>query len=161
MYVKEAAASSIVPDGLHMWKEDQGWVATSTATDYQSNSGLLRHTANALSLKVQKRMVAPTYNEPRKNIGTSFIFTQKLIYVDSYNYPVTLLWTYNIKLNEICYSNVAKILILEVFNPLYASRLFHCYIIDESICHFRGIRSILCYFVMENPVSKQCCWQTM
>ena len=30
---------------------------------------------------------------------------------------------------------------------------------DESICHFRGIRSILSllfYFLMENPVRKQC-----
>ena len=43
MYVKEAAASSIVPDGLHRGNEDQGWAATSTATDHQSNSGLLRH----------------------------------------------------------------------------------------------------------------------
>ena len=32
--------------------------------------------------------------------------------------------------------------------------------LDESICHFRGVRSILSlfffYFLMENPVSKQC-----
>ena len=73
MYVKEAAASSIVPDGLHRWKEDQGWVATATATDHQSNSGVLRQIANVLGLKAQKMKVAPTYNETRKNIGTSFI----------------------------------------------------------------------------------------
>ena len=29
------------------------------------------------------------------------------------------------------------------FNPLYTGRLFHCYMLDESICHFRGVRSIL------------------
>ena len=28
-------------------------------------------------------------------------------------------------------------------NPLYTGRLFYCYMLDESICHFRGIRSIL------------------
>ena len=28
-------------------------------------------------------------------------------------------------------------------NPLYTGRLFHCYMLDESICHFRGVRSIL------------------
>ena len=27
-------------------------------------------------------------------------------------------------------------------NPLYTGGLFHCYILDESICHFRGVRSI-------------------
>ena len=29
------------------------------------------------------------------------------------------------------------------FNPLYTGRLFHCYILDESNCHFRGVGSIL------------------
>ena len=29
------------------------------------------------------------------------------------------------------------------FNPLYTGRLFHCYILDEAICHFRGVGSIL------------------
>ena len=24
--------------------------------------------------------------------------------------------------------------------------LFHCYLLDESICHFRDIRSILCFY---------------
>ena len=28
-------------------------------------------------------------------------------------------------------------------NPLYTGRLFHCYILDESICHFNGVGSIL------------------
>ena len=32
-------------------------------------------------------------------------------------------------------------------NPLYSSGLFHCYMLDESICHFRGVGSILsCFF---------------
>ena len=30
-----------------------------------------------------------------------------------------------------------------VFNPLYTGRLFHCYMLEESICHFRGVRSTL------------------
>ena len=25
------------------------------------------------------------------------------------------------------------------FNPLYTGGLFHCYILDEAICHFRGV----------------------
>ena len=32
--------------------------------------------------------------------------------------------------------------------PIYTSRLFHCYMLDESICHFRDVRSILCYSVL-------------
>ena len=35
------------------------------------------------------------------------------------------------------------------FNPLYSSRLFYCYMLDESIRHFRGVRSILS--MMKNP----------
>ena len=45
------------------------------------------------------------------------------------------------------------------FNPLYTSGLFHSYMLDESVCHFRCVGSILSflfYFLMENPVSKQC-----
>ena len=30
--------------------------------------------------------------------------------------------------------------------PLYTDRLFHCYMLDESICHFRDVRSILSFF---------------
>ena len=29
------------------------------------------------------------------------------------------------------------------FNPLYTGGLFHCYMLDESICHFRGVGSVL------------------
>ena len=29
------------------------------------------------------------------------------------------------------------------FNPLYTGRLFHCYMLDESICHFRGVWTIM------------------
>ena len=28
-------------------------------------------------------------------------------------------------------------------NPLYTGELFHCYMLDESIHHFRGVRSVL------------------
>ena len=30
-----------------------------------------------------------------------------------------------------------------LLNPLYTGRLFHCYMLVESICHFRGVMSIL------------------
>ena len=43
--------------------------------------------------------------------------------------------------------------------PLYTGGLFHFYMLDESICHFRGVRpilSLLFHIVMENPVCKQC-----
>ena len=30
-----------------------------------------------------------------------------------------------------------------IFNSLYTGRLFHCFILEETICHFRGIRSIV------------------
>ena len=44
-------------------------------------------------------------------------------------------------------------------NPLYAGGLFNRYMLDESICHFRDVRSILSllfYFRLEITVSKQC-----
>ena len=34
-------------------------------------------------------------------------------------------------------------LLLSTLNPLYTGGLFHCYMVDESICHFRGVRSLL------------------
>ena len=37
----------------------------------------------------------------------------------------------------------------ELFNPLYSGGLFLCYMLDESICHCRGVRSslsLLLYF---------------
>ena len=30
-----------------------------------------------------------------------------------------------------------------IFNLLYTCGLFHCYMLDKSICHFRGVGSIL------------------
>ena len=48
--------------------------------------------------------------------------------------------------------------------PIYTGELFQIFILDESICHFRGVGSILLlqfysfffFFLMENPVSKHC-----
>ena len=48
--------------------------------------------------------------------------------------------------------------LLPNFNPVYTGGLFHCYMLDESICHFRAVRSIgvaFVLFLMENPVSKR------
>ena len=28
---------------------------------------------------------------------------------------------------------------LPLFNPMYTGRLIHCYMLDESFCHFRGV----------------------
>ena len=39
-------------------------------------------------------------------------------------------------------------------NPLYTVGLLHCHSLDESICHFRGVRSILSY-VMFNVICKK------
>ena len=44
-------------------------------------------------------------------------------------------------------------------NPLYIGGHFHCYMLDKSISHFRGVKSIFFTFIlclMESPVSKQC-----
>ena len=44
--------------------------------------------------------------------------------------------------------------------PLYTGGFFHCHMLYESICHLRGVGSILLHafipFLMENPISKQC-----
>ena len=44
-----------------------------------------------------------------------------------------------------------------ILNPLYTGGLFHCYMLDKFVCHFRGVRPILSLivFLMKNPVSKQ------
>ena len=38
---------------------------------------------------------------------------------------------------------IAGIIQISKVKPLYTVGLFHCYMLDESICHFRGVRSIL------------------
>ena len=35
----------------------------------------------------------------------------------------------------------------KLFNPLHFGRLFQCNMLDKSICHFRGFRSILSLLV--------------
>ena len=43
-------------------------------------------------------------------------------------------------------------------NPLYTGGLFHCYILDESVSHFRSVGSVLSLlakFLMEHPVSSK------
>ena len=40
-----------------------------------------------------------------------------------------------------------------------AGGVFHCYMLDESFCHFKGCRVYFVAFIlflMENPASKQC-----
>ena len=32
------------------------------------------------------------------------------------------------------------------FNQLYTGGLFHCYVLDKSICPFTGVRSVFCHF---------------
>ena len=34
---------------------------------------------------------------------------------------------------------------LSVVNPLYTGRLFHCYMLDEFICHL-GVSGLFCHF---------------
>ena len=29
------------------------------------------------------------------------------------------------------------------FNPLFTGRLFHCYLFDKSVCHFKDVGTIL------------------
>ena len=44
------------------------------------------------------------------------------------------------------------------FNPLYSSGLSYSYIMDESICHFRGVGSIYRFYSISNGKS---CQQTV
>ena len=47
-----------------------------------------------------------------------------------------------------CLHTLAKKLFQEesVLNPWYSGELFYCYMLDESICHFRDIGSILLFY---------------
>ena len=56
-------------------------------------------------------------------------------------YPFTLMFT-TVRTCLYCYSN-KKFDKITWFNPLDSGGLFHCHMLDESTCHFRGIRSIL------------------
>ena len=41
-------------------------------------------------------------------------------------------------------------LCFSLLNPLHAGRLFYCYMLDKSICHFRVVRSVLSlYFIFD------------
>ena len=31
-------------------------------------------------------------------------------------------------------------------NPLYTGGLFHCYMLDKSICHFKGAGPFCCFY---------------
>ena len=40
-------------------------------------------------------------------------------------------------------------------NPLYTGGLFHCYMLDESICHFRSGRFCQFYSISDGKFHKQ------
>ena len=42
--------------------------------------------------------------------------------------------------------NFSSLLNESSLNPLYTGRLFHCYMLDKSICHFQGVGSTLSLF---------------
>ena len=42
-----------------------------------------------------------------------------------------------------CMSQICCMQHISSSNPLYIGRVVHCYMLDESICHFRGAESIL------------------
>ena len=43
---------------------------------------------------------------------------------------------------------------ISVLNPLYNGSLFHCYMLDKSICHFRcWVYFVTFLFLVENPVN--------
>ena len=45
---------------------------------------------------------------------------------------------------------------MNCLNPFYTGRLFHCYLLDESTCHFRdvgSIMSLLFYFGWKIPLA--------
>ena len=48
--------------------------------------------------------------------------------------------------------------ICECVNLLYTGGLFHCYMLDKSICHFR-VSSLFCHF--NSILDGKSCWQTM
>ena len=47
------------------------------------------------------------------------------------------------EMTKICTIYKKRYIYISFLNPLYTCRLFHCNIMDESICDFRGVRSVL------------------
>ena len=43
------------------------------------------------------------------------------------------------------------------FSPLYTGGLFHCCMLDKSICHFRGVESILSLILFHSIFDGKSC----
>ena len=41
------------------------------------------------------------------------------------------------------YSDIESESTSTLISPLYTDGLFHCYMLDESICHFRGVGTVV------------------
>ena len=47
-----------------------------------------------------------------------------------------------------CSAKFLQKVYFKMFSPLYSGGLFYFYMLDESICHFRGVKSVLLLFVL-------------
>ena len=46
-------------------------------------------------------------------------------------------------------SKEAAVIFILAFNPLYIGELFHCYMLDESICHFGGVDLFVAHSIFD------------
>ncbi|XP_052705256.1 uncharacterized protein LOC128181043 [Crassostrea angulata] len=68
-------------DGLNRWNQDRGSAATTTSSsEPQTYSGLLRHTANSLGETVFGKKMVPSYTAPHKYtgelLGVEYLYSQ-------------------------------------------------------------------------------------
>lgn len=69
-------------DGLNRWNQDRGSAATTTSSsEPQTYSGLLRHTANSLGKTVFGKKMVPSYTAPHKYTGKQHMVLLILIEV--------------------------------------------------------------------------------
>ena len=117
---------------------------TCTCTNHQ----LIQKHALNISLDItQQRYIRNSVTEHIKRHSTCF--HQQVLKVKGYTFLgssslIFIFWPTYIRVN---------------FNPLHTGGRFNCYMLDESICQFSGLGSILSLlicFLMGNPVSKQC-----
>ena len=55
---------------------------------------------------------------------------------------ISLLRTFDLVKLQSKFLTILFQIILFMLNPLYTGGLFHCYMMDKYICHFRVVRSI-------------------
>ena len=107
-----------------------------------------------IKYKMTKRKFTCRYVHPAKSSLSMFYSWTSYLFIMLKFHP------YDSNLFQLFYKKPchAKKCLQCLLNPLYTGRLFHCFMLNESICHFQGCWVYfvaLILFLMKIAVSKQ------